>query len=98
MKIDELDFCTEFAYRGKRFALCSTIIEREVYYVAIDTDYVDDNGRVTRELNGLQVYLSSTLNGTIEAVKQAMDTIHYMQQGYRPEVAAYIAVFGTLPD
>lgn len=52
------------------------------YYCAINTNDIDDNGKLIRELNGLQMFASDTVKECIERVNNSIDFDYYLECGY----------------
>ena len=60
---------TELMARGRRFH----IIFSDGMYMAIEDKYIDEGGRLTRTLNGLQMNASKDLDTTIDSTRKQVE-------------------------
>lgn len=67
--------------REKKFHIVSFEQNGEKLYGAIDFDYVTD-GKVNRELNGVQMHVSKDLNQCIEYARTSVEFDYWVSQGY----------------
>ena len=91
MNITEKKIVTnDFMYRDSHYTLF--YFPQVKKYGAIDHKYIKD-GKLTRELNGLQLFLHDRLSITIQAVKNMEDVNFYTGNGYT-KYQALCEVFG----
>ena len=71
-----------FKHRNKTFFITTIMVEGgESRYVAIDAEYVDADGKLTKQLNGFQMNMASTEDLCIELTKNSVDYDYYKSQG-----------------
>ena len=68
---------TTFAKYDRRF----TIVEFENWYCAIEDVDIDENGRLKKDMNGLQMNAQQTLDGCIRLLEKTLDMDEYEKQG-----------------
>lgn len=62
-----------YFYKGQTFAICTN---KDGVYMAINHKYLDKNGALTQELNGIQMYVdthNNTLEGIIQRINRFID-------------------------
>ena len=59
----------------------------EGYYLAINKEYLDENGRLTRELNGLQMHASKDINACVNSTIADVEIEHLENEGMTLEEA-----------
>ena len=67
---------TTFEYRGHVFR----IFTKGKYYLAIPKEYIK-NGRLTKDLNGIQMAANGSLSGCLNTVMARLDMDYYIEQG-----------------
>ena len=72
---------TSFYYRGEIFEIGTTESQGKTWYCAINRKDIDENGRLTKSLNGLQMHASETLQGCMDNTKLAIDAKIMSEQG-----------------
>ena len=58
-----------------------TIVLQDDRYCAIDHKHLDERGRLTRNLNGLQMHASTELGQCLQQAKDAVDMEWHMASG-----------------
>ena len=66
-----------FSYRGRKFA----IVKHEGFYCAIDFQYIDEEGRITKQLHGGQMFAARELSECIKNIQTQLDIRYYMDNG-----------------
>lgn len=46
------------------------IIKKDEFYLAIEDKYIDENGKINKRLNGMQMNASKDMNTTIERTRK----------------------------
>lgn len=69
---------TTFYARTESFVI---VKNPEGYYLAINTKYIDNNGKLTRPLNGLQMNASKDLEQCITSTRVQVNADYYMSCG-----------------
>ena len=68
----------------------------EGWYLAIDRRYIDADGCLTKELNGLEMHADKELDRCIDMARQSVDADYYMEryiaQGMDEDMALMKAV------
>ena len=62
-----------YFYKGKTFTICTN---KDGVYMAIDHKHLDKNGKLTQELDGIQMYVdihNNTLEGIIHRINTYID-------------------------
>ena len=77
---------------GKHYIIFETLLEGKRRYGVIDHDNVDKNGKLIKEVNGIQMLLSDTVSELIERVGYRARTNQLVAQGIDRTVAAIMAV------
>ena len=72
----------DFNTRDRDFYIFSTIIDGKEKFGAIEHKDVDENGHLTKELNGIQLFLHDTISGVIEAVEKSVTYDWYRDRGF----------------
>lgn len=60
---------TTLQYRGRTFE----IVKNHGYYMAIEDKYIDEDGKLTIELNGIKMHANESIDQTIQSVKGMID-------------------------
>lgn len=79
--------------RNKKFHVVSFEQDGEKLFGAIDFDYVTD-GKVNKELNGVQMHVSKDLNQCIEYARTSVEFDYWVSQGY-DKAQAFEKVFNV---
>lgn len=69
---------TTLIVRDKKFY----IVKQGDMYCAIDSKYVDADGKLTQALNGLQMHADKDLNKCLNNAKACAECDYYVSQGY----------------
>ena len=74
------------------------VAKHNTYYVAIDYRYIDENGKLTKPLNGLQCHCSQTLANCLEYARNTA-YMEYLENdlGYT-KASAFARVFGLTEE
>lgn len=72
---------TSFYYRGETFEIVTTESQGKTWYCAINRKDIDENGKLKKSLNGLQMHASETLQGCMNNTKLAIDVQIMSEQG-----------------
>ena len=54
---------------GRKFTICY----RDGMYIAIEDCYIDESGKLTQELNGIQMYANKNLDDCLEQVRKQVE-------------------------
>ena len=81
-----------FTYRNSRFHIC----EYDGRIVGIDYKYVDEDGKLKKTLNGLQMFISDSVTECEERIMNSLDIDWYVQNGV-PRYKAIMIVM-NIPD
>ena len=49
------------------------IVKKDEYYLAIEDKYIDENGKLNKRLNGIQMNASKDMNTTIERTRKQVE-------------------------
>lgn len=79
--------------RNKKFHVISFEQNGEKLFGAIDFDYVT-NGKINRELNGVQMHVSKDLAQCIEYARTSVEFDYFIAQGY-DKAQAFEKVFNV---
>ena len=63
----------------------------ELKYGAVEDKYIDVNGKLTKQLNGLQVFASETVEQVKERINTQVIIDNYVSEGYNPYTAVLLA-------
>lgn len=94
--------CSDYSYKGTDWTLAYS--EECEQFLAINHKYIE-NGRLTKQLNGLQVHLSPDVDSLIKSVNDEVDLDELLAGGmskaralcevmrieYRPEFEAFLS-------
>ena len=72
-----METITTYYRRGKAFKI---VKNEEGFFLAIDTEYIDAAGKLTKALNGLQMNASKDLKQCIKNTQVQIDTDYYMNE------------------
>ncbi len=75
---------TTLYFRNDSFKI---VKDTDGWYLAVDTKYLDRNGRVTRKLNGLQMHAAKSFDECINKTKFAVKVDELVAQGINQFVA-----------
>lgn len=90
----DCEVVTKYIIRNKKFYIVRfTNDDGNKLYGAIDFDYVE-NGKLTRQLNGVQMHVSTDLNQCIEYTRTSVEFDYWVAQGYT-NAQAFEKVFDT---
>ena len=70
-----------YSYKGNEFAIIKGLHDGIIR--AIDYKYIDDNGQLTKQLNGLEMFvntINNTINGVIERINNHFDWLDYVKE------------------
>ena len=67
--------------RNRKFYI---VQNEEGFYLGIEDKYVDENGRLTKQLNGLQMKANKDLNWCIKGIKDHVEVEYLIEQGMDP--------------
>lgn len=70
-----------YTYKGREFAIVKGLHDNIIR--AIDYKYIDDNGMLTKPLNGLEMFvntLDNTINGVTRQINMAIDWQEYIKE------------------
>lgn len=88
----------KFYCRGNTYVLTSAEVKGEIKYFAINYKYLDDEGKLTKELCGLEMFMQDTMADTMKRVEEYHKMREYMAQGYSDAEAACLATMGFIPE
>lgn len=75
---------TTLVVRGRHFIV---VKNDEGFYLAIETKYIDADGRLNTALNGMQMHASKDLNMCLECTKDAVDIDYLKSTGLNKDEA-----------
>lgn len=81
-----------FVVRDKDFVIVQNV---DGWYLAIDREYIDENGCTTRKLNGLQMKASKVLSECLNSVRTSVE-IDYLVGTGKSRAEAYAIVFNMM--
>lgn len=81
---------TTLHYKGRTYE----IGKLQGWYVAIEDKFIDENGRLTKQMNGLQMKANKSLERTIEEAKQEVDIDELVSQGMNQLEASIQVIMG----
>ncbi len=93
-KIKDLTIVTKnfTSIDGKHYYIVETKVEDKIRYGVIDHDNVDKDGRLKKNVNGIQMLLSETISELIERVAQRYRVNRLVDQGVNRMVASAMVV------
>lgn len=74
----------DFMVRAERFVI---VQNDEGFYLAINKKYIDADGKLTRQLNGIQMHANKNLNDCLNSTMDACKIDYYVSQGMSREEA-----------
>ena len=81
-----------YEVRNRHFVI---VKDNNGYYEAIEDKYIDENGKLTKQLSGLEMNGSHNLNLCLQNVKNSVEMEYLESQGYT-KAEAYATVFNML--
>lgn len=92
MKITMVKVITRhFLYKGRDFAI--VYLPQAEKYGAIENSNITEEGKLRKEMNGIQMHLNETVEDVIASVKQTADIDELIAAGYT-KARAIATVFG----
>lgn len=86
-------------YRESTYTICKVDdFGGKEGYIAVNHTLLDENGRLAKEVNGIEVHFNAELNDTIKEVKQFEDAKYYESQGINRMVAIMMAIEGKTEE
>lgn len=79
---------TTYMEAGKQFKIIKV---NDTFYGAIDTKYIDENGRLKVRLDGVQMNCDRTVEGVIRNISHSIATERYIEEGFHPIMAVSLA-------
>lgn len=81
MTITEIrKLCADFSYRNEHFVIGHS--KEFGKYLAINYKDIDNSGKLTRELNGLQMYLANSVDGVIKNIENQLEIEYLINKGF----------------
>lgn len=77
-------FVKTLGIRGQEYIV---VKDEEGYYLSINKEYLDENGCLTQELNGLQMHASKDLNDCVNSTIADVEIEHLEKEGMTLEEA-----------
>ena len=77
-------FVKALGIRGQEYIV---VKDEEGYYLSINKEYLDENGCLTQELNGLQMHASKDLNDCVNSTIADVEIEHLEAEGMTLEEA-----------
>lgn len=74
----------DFTAYGQSFVV---VKNDEGFYLAINKKYIDADGKLTRQLNGIQMHANKNLNDCLNSTMDACKIDYYVSQGMSREEA-----------
>ena len=88
-----MKFITMYTRKERTFA----IVRHDGRYCAIEDKYIDADGKLTKTLNGLQMYASISYDECVEHVKNTIDIDDMIANGYT-RAQALVKVYNLDPS
>jgi hypothetical protein len=91
---------TKYAMAGKvgdsyKYAI---VRDEDGFFWGIPVDCIDESGRVTKEINGLQGFRSATMGACIQLVNNQVELTELIQQGIEKEVALFMVTLNLTKE
>lgn len=83
---------------GATYVLTKADVNGEMKYFAINYKYLDEEGRLKKTLNGLEMFMQDTMDDTMKRVEEYHKMLEYLKDGYSDAEAACLATMGFIPE
>ena len=83
---------------GKHYYIVKTTLNGKTQYGVIDYEWVDENGRLNREINGINMKLQNTVAELITLVEQDVKYRKLKAEGIDDMVALIMAMYNMTKE